>query len=59
MMYICHDCGQSVNRGEARMRSIRFEQVAYCADCWAEFHAETAVPGPRLAIDEARERLQA
>jgi hypothetical protein len=49
--YICEDCGQALRRSEALLRSVRFEQVAYCRDCWSDNHA-TVVPAPRGAYDD-------
>ena len=31
----CQDCGASVVRGHAHIRSIRFVQVGWCRPCWA------------------------
>ena len=47
-IYEGHDCGQQVRRGEARVRSINFEQVYFCQDCWAARHP-VQVPAPRPA----------
>lgn len=48
--YECHDCGQPVRRGEARVRSVNFEQVYFCRDCWEERHP-TPVPAQRAPSD--------
>lgn len=50
--YACEDCGQSLNRSEALLRSIAFQQVAYCRDCWSTNHA-SPVPMPRTAYEDA------
>jgi len=50
--YTCSDCGRSMRRSEALIRSINFQQVAYCRDCWATNHA-SPVPLPRAAYDDA------
>lgn len=56
--YVCEDCGQSLNRSEALLRSIAFQQVAYCRDCWSRNHAGP-VPTPRAAYDDAPLHQQA
>ena len=50
-MYRCHSCDREVRRGEAKIRSISFQQVAYCTDCWARDH-ESAVPTQRSSLEE-------
>ena len=53
---ICRDCEQSVNRAEAHVRSVNFEQVTFCSDCWtARMAAAGAVPEPRTSPDYARD----
>jgi DNA-directed RNA polymerase subunit RPC12/RpoP len=49
--YICRDCEKPVNRAEAHIRSVNFEQVAYCPDCWSRRRTEASVPEPRLSPD--------
>lgn len=56
--YTCEDCGQSLNRSEALLRSIAFQQVAYCRDCWTTNHT-SVVPSPRPAYDDAPVRQEA
>jgi hypothetical protein len=51
--YICHDCQQPVHSSDALLRSINFQRVAYCRDCWADNHG--GVPSPR----ESREDIPA
>jgi hypothetical protein len=41
-----------MRRSEALIRSINFQQVAYCRDCWATNHG-SPVPLPRAAYDDA------
>jgi len=53
--YICRDCEQPVNRGEAHVRSVNFEQVAYCHDCWTARRSATSIPEPRPAFEEVRD----
>jgi hypothetical protein len=54
--YFCRDCEQPVNRGVAHLRSVNFEQVAYCPDCWAAHRAAAmAIPEPRMSPDDARD----
>lgn len=53
--YICRDCDQPVNRGDAHVRSVNFEQVAFCPSCWVAHRAALIVPEPRLAPDSVRE----
>lgn len=50
-MYRCHSCDQEVRRGEAKIRSISFEQVAYCVDCYAREHGPS-VPEQRSSLEE-------
>jgi len=50
-MYRCHSCDQEVRRGEAKVRSISFQQVAYCVDCWERDH-EPEVPTQRVSLEE-------
>lgn len=50
--YTCEDCGQALRRDEALLRSVRFQQVAYCRDCWSSNHATVVVPAPRVAYDD-------
>ena len=51
-IYTCHDCLGSVPAGEALLRSISFEQVAYCRDCWEQKH-HGVVPAPRRSPEDA------
>lgn len=30
----CAECGESIPNGQAHIRSISFEQVAWCDLCW-------------------------
>ena len=55
MSYICRDCLETVGNGDAILRSVSFQVVAYCRDCWAEFHSDEVVPAPRRAFDDVRE----
>lgn len=55
----CTDCGHSIPRGQAHIRSICFERVALCHDCadrrgWERI----AIPGPR-GIDREQHSLRA
>jgi hypothetical protein len=52
--YICRDCEQPVNRAEAHVRSVNFEQVAYCPECWSARRG-TLVPEPRMNPEGVRE----
>lgn len=56
--YTCSDCGVILRRSEALIRSINFQQVAYCRDCWSTNHA-SPVPAPRAAYDDAPARESA
>jgi hypothetical protein len=54
--YNCRDCERAVNRAEAHVRSVDFQQVAFCRDCWsARSAAANAVPEPRMSPDYARD----
>ena len=54
--YICRDCETPVNRALAHVRSVNFQQVAFCRDCWsARKAASGAVPEPRTSPDYARD----
>jgi DNA-directed RNA polymerase subunit RPC12/RpoP len=50
-MYRCHSCDREVRRGEAKIRSISFQQVAYCPDCWDRDHAPV-VPAQRVSLEQ-------
>ncbi len=52
--YYCRDCEKQVNRGEAHVRSVNFEQVAYCHACWDVRNGSAVVPEQRPAFDDAR-----
>ena len=52
MSYICRDCLDDVGNGDAILRSVSFQVVAYCRPCW-EKHEEMVVPAPRRSVDEA------
>jgi len=52
MSYICRDCLDDVGTGDAILRSVSFQVVAYCRPCW-EKHEEIAFPSPRRSADEA------
>ena len=58
MSYICRDCLDDVGNGDAILRSVSFQVVAYCRPCW-EQHEEMVVPAPRRSVDEAAEASQA
>lgn len=49
--YTCNDCGETLRRSEALLRSIAFQQVAYCRDCWSTNHT-SVVPSPRTSYDD-------
>ena len=51
-IYSCHDCLGPVPAGEALLRSISFQQVAYCRPCWEQNHAGI-VPAPRRSPEDA------
>jgi hypothetical protein len=55
--YICHDCQQAVHSSDALLRSINFQRVAYCRDCWADNHG--GIPAPRAEMDEVVARQEA
>lgn len=50
-MYRCHSCDKEVRRGEAKVRSISFQQVAYCLDCYDREHSP-AIPEQRSSLEE-------
>ena len=52
MSYICRDCLDDVGTGDAILRSVSFQVVAYCRPCW-EKHEEMVFPAPRRSADEA------
>ena len=54
MTYTCNDCQQPVNRADAHLRSVNFEQIAYCHDCWTTRHApaDAVIPQPRGSADQ-------
>ena len=52
MSYICRDCLDDVGTGDAILRSVSFQVVAYCRPCW-EKHEDMVIPGPRRSADEA------
>jgi hypothetical protein len=56
MSYICRDCLETVGNGDAILRSVSFQVVAYCRECWQDFHAAPlaadVVPAPRRSIEE-------
>jgi hypothetical protein len=54
MSYICRDCLADVGTGDAILRSVSFQVVAYCRPCW-EKHEDMVVPTPRRSVDEAAE----
>ena len=51
MTYICRDCLNDVGNGDAILRSVSFQVVAYCRDCWQENHSDLAVPAPRRSVE--------
>ena len=57
-IYSCHDCRETITPGEALLRSISFQQVAYCRQCWQQNHSDV-VPAPRRSPDEARRPIEA
>jgi hypothetical protein len=50
--YTCQDCQRAVPSGDALLRSIAFEQVAYCRECWEHEH-RGVVPAPRRSPEDA------
>lgn len=40
----CRDCGVRVHSGEAQVRSVMFELVYWCRDCWAQKEEGLVVP---------------
>ncbi len=56
--FTCEDCGLEMRRSEALLRSVRFQQVAYCRDCWSANHATVVVPAPRVAYDDLPSRQE-
>lgn len=50
--YTCSDCGTSLRRSEALIRSVAFQQVAYCRDCWSTNHS-SPVPMQRVSHEDA------
>ena len=53
MTYICRDCLDDVGNGDAILRSVSFQVVAYCRSCWQENHADFVVPAQRRSVEEA------
>ena len=51
MSYICRDCLDDVGNGDAILRSVSFQVVAYCRPCWAQ-HEDLVVPAPRRSVDD-------
>lgn len=35
MKHVCHDCHQPIPRGEAVLRAVSFESLAFHRECWA------------------------
>jgi hypothetical protein len=46
----CSFCFATINRAHARIRSVAFRQVAYCAACWEEMNS-VDVPSPRRSVE--------
>lgn len=44
----CADCEAPIPNGRAFLRTIAFEQVAFCSHCWA-VRSGVLVPLPRFA----------
>lgn len=36
--YTCTDCQRPIENGQAHIRSVMFQQVAWCRVCWAIRH---------------------
>jgi hypothetical protein len=51
--YICDRCEGAAPRASAFVRSLGFRQVAWCADCWKDMHADQFVPSQRSEPDTA------
>ena len=58
MSNICRDCLIAVPAGEAVIRTISFQPVAYCRPCWDGLHSDRPViePMPRESTENASRR---